>query len=146
MRFSKDILALNPELRGETRRKATAVHADRADWLLDHLRVLAPDVPTPIRDYPFLTFKIDLAWPAQMLATEVNGGLMREGGGKHATSRDHQKIRQMVLAGWRVLIFTSSEVRNDPLMCITDIRAALGLTHQAEALAAIGAIAPQNAS
>lgn len=131
MRFSKDILTLNPHLAGDTRRKATAVHADRADWLLEALRVHAPDLPAPVRDHPFGSFRIDLAWPGAGgaggagVAAEVNGGLKRAGGGKHATSRDHQKVRQLVLAGWAVLVFTSSEVVHDPLMCIEDIRCAL---------------------
>lgn len=127
MRFSKDILTLNPHLAGDTRRKATAVHADRADWLMEALRVHAPDLPAPVRDHPFLSFRVDLAWPLQNVGVEVNGGLKRAGGGKHATSRDHQKVRQLVLAGWAVLVFTSSEVVHDPLMCIEDIRRALKL-------------------
>jgi very-short-patch-repair endonuclease len=107
------------------RRRLPGESEDCADRLLAEIRRLAPDLPAPERDRPFLTFRIDLAWPACCLAVEVNGGLHRAGGGKHATSRDHQKMRELTLAGWRPLVFTSSEVRSDPLGCIADIRRAL---------------------
>jgi very-short-patch-repair endonuclease len=109
------------------RRRLPGESDDCADRLLAEIRRLAPDIPPPQRDRPFLTFRIDLAWELGpcMLAVEVNGGLHRAGGGKHATSRDHQKMRELALAGWRTLVFTASEVRNDPLGCISDIRRAL---------------------
>lgn len=126
MKFSRDVLALNPELRGEAGKKARQRHEDRADTLREHLRLLAPDLYARlVRDHPFLTFRIDLADPPTMLAVEVNGGLMRAGGGKHATSRDHHKMRELVFAGWRPLVFTSSEVVHDPEMCIAAIRRGL---------------------
>lgn len=126
MKFSADVRALNLDVTRDLRRAAQR-HEDVADVLLAELARLAPDLPSPERDRPFQRFKIDLAWPAARLAVEVNGGLRRAGGGKHATSRDHQKVRQLVLDGWHVLVFTSSEVRCDPLMCIRDISTALAL-------------------
>ena len=120
--FSPDVLAANPGLDAPTRRVASARHQDEADTLAAHLRTLAPDIPPPERDRPFATFRIDLAWPDVLVAVEVNGGQWAAGGGKHGSRRDHQKMRELAIAGWRVLVFTATEVRDDPLGCIDDIR------------------------
>lgn len=131
MRFSKDILALNPGLDAPTLRKAREKTEDRADLLQDQLRTHAPDLHARFtRDLPFQTFRIDLADPLLMLAIEVNGGLKRGGGGKHATSRDHEKVRELQVAGWLTLVFTSSEVFHDPLHCIAWVRRAVAVRTQ----------------
>ncbi len=124
-RYSRDVLRLNPELQADAalRRAATGQPEDMADRLLAELRLHAPDLARRlVRDLPFRTFRVDLADPETRLAIEVNGGLQRAGGGKHATARDHVKVRELTLAGWRVLVFTSGEVRADPLGCIAYIR------------------------
>ena len=126
MRFSNDVWALNPELDVPTRRKVRQKTEDRADRLQDELRIHAADLHARFtRDLPFQTFRIDLGSADLMLAVEVNGGLKRPGGGKHATSRDHEKVRELQLAGWMVLVFTSSEVFHDPMHCIQWIRRAV---------------------
>lgn len=128
MRFSKDVQELNPGLDAAIvaparKKKKTE---DRADLLLEQIRTHAPDIAGRFtRDLSFQTFRIDLADPELGIAVEVNGGLRRPGGGKHATSRDHHKVRELALAGWLPLVFTSSEVWHDPLGCIGYIRRAI---------------------
>lgn len=126
-RLSKAVRAENPDLDTGTRRALAGVE-DCADRLLAEIQTHARDLPAPVRDWRFQTFKVDLYWPG--LAVEVNGGYANARGGKHGTARDHQKIRELTLAGLTVLVFTSGEVRADPLGCIADIRRGLGLTEK----------------
>lgn len=144
MRFPKHIVALNPELREPETRRRAAQPDDMAETLYAQIQLLAPALLSGcVREYPFLTFFVDLAWPTQDaprgplrpegyagLAVEVDGGLKRPGGGKHASFRDLQKLRKLALAGWLVLRFSSSEVRHDPIGCIGDIAAALEIEVQ----------------
>jgi very-short-patch-repair endonuclease len=123
MRFSKDVLALNPDLSDPTTRRQTSGQEDCADRLLDEMRVHAKDLaPLFIRDYKFDRWKIDLAIPSALLAVEVNGGYSNARGGKHGTNKDHRKIRMLTRAGWRVFVFTANEVRTDPLEVIKEIK------------------------
>lgn len=127
MRFSKDVLALNPQLTAQARRAARG-QDDVADVLYAELCRHAKDIwLNAAREWPFGTFRIDIAIPSRMVAVEVDGGQHKPGGGKHGGARDYQKTRQLALAGWLVLRFTAGEVRNDPLACIADIRQALEL-------------------
>lgn len=103
-----------------------SVQEDCAQTLYDYMRIHAPDLyPQFIREYRFGRFRIDLAIPSQLLACEVDGGQWQAGGGKHGSVRDYQKTRQLTMAGYRLLRFTASEVRNDPLGVIEEIREAL---------------------
>jgi len=128
MRFSKDVLALNPILQDATvRRAASGQPEDCADLLLTHMRLHAPDLALRfVRDYPFDRWKIDLAIPSVLLGIEVNGGYSHARGGKHGTNKDHRKIRMITLAGWRVFVFAANEVRVGPLDVIAEIREILG--------------------
>lgn len=116
---SRAVRELNPDTV-----KALMAQDDAADELEARIRTLAPDLPPPIRDLPFKTFRIDLAWPDTQppIAVEVDGGQHASGGGKHGSARDYQKTRQLTAAGWFLLRFTASEVRNDPLGVIAEIR------------------------
>ena len=129
-KLSPAVRALNPDVDTATRRALAGVE-DCADRLLAELRTHAQDLPAPVREWRFQTFRVDLAWPESNLMIEVNGGYSSSRGGKHATARDHQKIRELTLAGYTVLVFTSGEVRADPLGCIADIRRGLERAHHA---------------
>lgn len=119
--LSADVRKLNPETASDVTRPV-----DGADTLLGHIRVLAPDLyPLLTRDYPFQSFKIDLAAVPQKIAIEVDGGQWQPGGGKHGSRRDYQKTRQITMAGWLLLRFTTSEVNDDPIGVIGEIRSAV---------------------
>ncbi len=90
---------------------------DLADTLLLHIR--ASGLPKPVREYaplPPRKFRCDLAWPALMLCVEVSGGELMIGGGRHnraaGMANDYEKNNLLVLAGWDVLYFTGSMVRD----------------------------------
>lgn len=123
MKFSKDILDLNPALRDPVTRRQASGQEDCADTLLDYMKTHAADLAVRfIRDYRFDRWKIDLAVPSALLAIEVNGGYSHARGGRHGTNKDHRKIRMLTRAGWRVFVFTANEVRTAPLQVIEEIR------------------------
>lgn len=104
-------------------------HADEADALACLLRVLAPDLPEPQREYrfdPVRKWRFDFAWPEQRVAVEVNGGRYAFGGGRHASDEDYEKLRRAAALGWRVLPVSPRELRARPDAVLADLRAALG--------------------
>ena len=98
---------------------------DHADTLHHYFRILRPDaLEGCVREHRFAPprrWRFDLAWPAERLAVEVDGGRWQSGGGRHATAGDYVKLRAAVTLGWRVLRFTSGEVTSDPQSCIDEI-------------------------
>jgi very-short-patch-repair endonuclease len=88
-------------------------HAERL--LLLHLR--AAGLPEPIREYrfhPSRRWRFDFAWPAAMLAVEVEGGSWTYG--RHVRAKgfeaDCEKYNAAVLLGWRLLRFTPAMVED----------------------------------
>jgi very-short-patch-repair endonuclease len=83
--------------------------------LLLHLR--AAGLPEPVREYRFAPprrWRFDFAWPAAMLAVEVEGGSWIHG--RHVRGRgfeaDCEKYNAAVLLGWRILRFTPAMVED----------------------------------
>jgi very-short-patch-repair endonuclease len=89
----------------------------------------ATDLPTPIREYEFAKperkFRFDLAFLDVKLAVEVHGGEFA--GGRHTRgkglSRDCEKNNLAIRKGWRVLAYTGSQVRADPVGIAKEIEA-----------------------
>jgi very-short-patch-repair endonuclease len=74
-------------------------------------------LPPPVSEHLFAKsikrrWRFDLAWPALLLAVEVDGGTWS--GGRHVRGRgyegDCEKLNTATLMGWRVLRFTSDMV------------------------------------
>jgi very-short-patch-repair endonuclease len=91
--------------------------------LLLHLR--AAGLPEPVHEYrfhPSRKWRFDFAWPAAMLAVEVEGGAWIAG--RHVRGRgfeaDCEKYNKAVLLGWRVLRFTSAMVEDGHALCILE--------------------------
>lgn len=100
---------------------------DHADGLL---RVcVTHGLPRPhreVRFHPSRMWRFDLAWPAYLLAVEVEGGGYVAG--RHATGKgiedDCEKLSTAVALGWSVMRVTPRQFeRADP--ALTWIRAAL---------------------
>lgn len=110
------------------RQQLLDAQADCAPVLFEWLRILAPALPTADREYRFdqaRAYRFDLCWPAHQLAVEVDGGRWAAGGGKHASDSDYAKLNSAVIAGWRVLRFTTHQVTTDPAGCVEVIGRAL---------------------
>jgi len=85
---------------------------DYADTL--HQQVRALRLPACEREYrfdPVRKWRFDLCWPARKLAVECDGGQWKPGGGRHGTGKDFEKMNAAQLAGWRVLHFTGTQIR-----------------------------------
>lgn len=81
------------------------------------LQIRALKVLPPEREYrfhPTRRWRFDFAWPAHMLAIEVEGGVWT--GGRHTSGAgfidDAEKYNAATLAGWRVLRFTGDQVKS----------------------------------
>jgi len=73
------------------------------EWFLQR------NIPPVCFEYQFAfgrKWRFDLAWPAQMVALEVQGGTWRKGGGAHRGTgalRDMEKFSEAACLGWRIL-------------------------------------------
>ena len=87
----------------------------------------------PVTEHPFAKhlgrrWRFDFAWPALMLAVEVDGGAWVPGGGRHTRgagfAADHDKFNRAALLGWRVLRFTARHLEDGS--ALVDLAEALG--------------------
>lgn len=93
-----------------------------------HWRALAPDAPDYEREFhfhPTRKWRFDFAWPASMIAVEVDGGRWKAGGGKHASAEDYWKLASAAALGWKVLRFNGEMLTSDPAQCVELVLAAL---------------------
>ena len=80
-----------------------------------HIRALG--LPEPECEYRFARprqWRFDFAWPALLLAVEVEGGSWS--GGRHTSgagfAADCEKYNEATLRGWRVLRVTGAHVKS----------------------------------
>lgn len=85
------------------------------DELLRQLKALK--VPKPeleVRFHDTRKWRFDLCWRERLLAVEIDGGTFC--GGRHVRpagyEKDCEKINEAILLGWRVLRFTSRQVKS----------------------------------
>jgi len=83
------------------------------------LHIRAAGLPAPEREFvfhPIRKFRLDFAWPERRIGVEVQG--LGRGGrmGGHQTAagmrRDCEKTNLADAMGWRVLLFTTGQVRD----------------------------------
>lgn len=86
---------------------------DYADTLLLHIRACGL-LPVPTREYqpfPDRRYRLDLAWPHVRWFVECDGGeFLRAVARRHGGPRDCERWNDLMLAGWRGLRFTGSQV------------------------------------
>jgi len=67
------------------------------------------------RFHPTRKWRFDLAWPDQMLAMEIDGGVYAEG--RHTRGKgfegDAEKLNEALILGWRVLRVTTGQVKSE---------------------------------
>ena len=101
----------------EARRLARRARAEALERILRfHLRAAGLDdgLAEQVRFHPTRRWRFDFAWPAELLAVEVDGGLYVRGrhsrpGGQRG---DMEKANEAILAGWRVLRVTREHLRS----------------------------------
>lgn len=74
---------------------------------------------------PWRQWRFDYAWPAALVAVELDGMAWQAGGGRHNTDADREKQNSAAALGWRVLRFTSKALRSDSAACVALLRRAL---------------------
>lgn len=90
-----------------------------------------------VREYRFIpgrNHQADFAWPAHRLIVEVDGGtkMVRKSadgklmvGGRHNTAGDRWKTNQAAILRWYRMVFTTEDLKNDPIGCVKQIQEAL---------------------
>lgn len=94
-----------------------------ATWrMLSAQRYNGHSYPLPEREYYFhhvRRWKFDFAWPAAMVAVEVEGGVWRQGGGAHSHPtnilRDVEKYNTAGFMGWIVIRMAENELKKSPV-------------------------------
>ena len=77
----------------------------------------------PVREYRFhpkRKWRFDLAWPALLVACELEGGTWVKGAhsrGAHYAS-DCEKYSEAAALGWRLCRLTTEQLRTKPLWCV----------------------------
>jgi very-short-patch-repair endonuclease len=88
-------------------------------------------LPEPVFQHPVGSYRVDFAWPAVLLAAEVDGYAAH--GGRHQFQRDRDRQNALVAQGWTVLRFTWADVVRRPAGVARTLAAALDQTAQRQA-------------
>lgn len=95
--------------------QAQALNADYVAAALTRLRQVG--LPEPVTEHKFCDHRrwlFDLAFPAAMVAVEIEGGVWIEGGGRHTRAQgykaDTEKYNHAQLMGWIVLRYVPDDI------------------------------------
>lgn len=88
-----------------------------------------PGEPSPTREYEFAKealgrkWRFDFCWPAKKLAVEIDGGVFIRGGHNRGVQMtgDHEKAREAVKLGWRILKYTTLDLRKKPMQVVEEV-------------------------
>jgi very-short-patch-repair endonuclease len=101
-------------------------------------------LPAPRVNHRLAGRERDFAWPEQRLVVEVDGHAFHAARG--AREDDHERDAELVLAGWRVLRFTSSQVAGAPHAVAARLAQAVAATQLVSAAAPPAPTSPPRAS
>ena len=83
-------------------------------WQVKQCASVAVHCALEHRFHPVRKWRFDVAWPAKMLACEVDGGGFIQG--RHSRGlgmeKDNEKMAHALLLGWKVLRVTPRQVQN----------------------------------
>ncbi len=103
------------------------IQSDFEIEFLTRWKQVVPHLPEPTAEYPFIApirrWRFDYAWVDQKVAVELQGGVWTQGRHSRGAGQvsDYQKHNTATQLGWRVLYFTPSMFRRDPIGCINQI-------------------------
>lgn len=84
-------------------------------------QLIARALPAPHQEYKFhptRRWRFDFAWPDEMIAVEVQGGVWNAGahGRGSGITRNFEKYNAAAVLGWRILQGDASMIRNHDLI------------------------------
>lgn len=104
--------------------------------LLEQARRITRNLPPPTLEYrfhPVRRWRLDMVWLPEKVAVECHGNVWA---GRHTRgvgfSNDREKSNVAQLFGFLVLEFTSGQVDNDPVGCVTQLVEALRIRGNAD--------------
>lgn len=84
-----------------------------------------PETWEPREGVKFGRWEFDWAFERLQVAVEVDGGQHEQGGGRHATDSDRDKLNHAAAEGWLVLRFSPEMMDADPGRCCQLVEKAL---------------------
>ena len=84
-----------------------------------------------VREHRFCErkFRFDFAFVDEKIAIECDGGthlIKTKSGqlvpGRHSSDKDYEKRNIAAINGWKMLAFTSKQIKNDPKGCVDTIK------------------------
>lgn len=97
--------------------------SDWSDGLAIMIRLAG--IPEPVREFKFhptRKWRIDLAWPEEKLAVEIEGGVWSKG--RHIRPKgflgDLEKYNTLTILGWSLLRFTPQQVRTGEALTLIE--------------------------
>jgi very-short-patch-repair endonuclease len=82
-------------------------------------------LPVPLTNRMLNGYQVDAVWPEQRLVVEIDGYEFHHG--RRAFATDRARDAAHVAAGYRVLRFTATQLRDEPFVVIGQLAAALAL-------------------
>jgi very-short-patch-repair endonuclease len=82
-------------------------------------------LPVPLTNRQLHGFQVDAVWPDHMLVVEVDGWPFHRD--RHAFENDRARDATLVAYGYRVIRFTARQLRDQPLVVLGQLAAALAL-------------------
>jgi len=86
--------------------------------------------PRPVRQFQFhptRQWRLDFAWPRHRVAVEIDGGIFTGGGHNRGVyfSKCAEKYNALTMAGWRLLRYTTLDLKTRPMQCAAETAALL---------------------
>jgi|WetSurMetagenome_2_1015567.scaffolds.fasta_scaffold38137_4 very-short-patch-repair endonuclease len=86
---------------------------------------LFPALPQPVREHKPIEgrrYRLDVSWPDYRLAVEIDGQVHSIKGKRRS---DASKGRALIADDWRVIHYTTDELRQQPVQCVEQTAAIL---------------------
>ena len=104
--------------------RSGSVPESEARLLFARAGLPAPELQLEVYADGAFIARVDFGWVLERLAVEIDGFAYHSAGGAFQRDRDRQNA--LVSAGWKVLRFTVSDLRDRPEYVVAQILAALG--------------------
>lgn len=93
--------------------------------VLGHKKILE-EMVEEYKFHPDRKFRFDFCFPDKKIAIEIDGGQYKPNGGRHNSDSDREKMNEAAVLGWRVLRFSGTQLKNDPIKCVKTLLMCIG--------------------